>query len=557
MTTGKAPSKAASVGKILRKTHLTLFLRGRTSAGLNIKAMRTSVGKKLGLVLIVYSVLGLMSLVLLRSQVFLLSVYLHGFTFLFIGTFLVSGTGEALFDKDEPDVLLHRPIQPKTLLWAKISVLVLVSLYLSLAFNLAGLFVGLTMTDGNYLFPIVHIISCAEESLFGAASVVLVYQLCLRLLGRQRLDNVLTTSQVLMMVVFTLGTQIVPHLVMSGSFQSHKPLNLPWWLDLLPPAWFAGLDDALAGSRASASWGLAGISLVATASVSWLAFWKLAKGYETDLQTASEPASPTEGQARQVRFLTWLAGTKCMGWLLQESVSCVSFVLTAAYLWRDRETKLRIYPTISPVLIMPVAMAVAIRPPAVHGVEIPDSTMRQISEMSHGIALCFGGAFLGSMPFNAIGLLSYTQQWKAFEVFLFSPIRGPWPLQRGAIVAVNVLLVLPLGILLLAYAFFEGGFSLAPIVVVGLFLVPVYSRLAILWRGSIPLSLASEEAIAASRGCLVVLAPLFAMIIGGIALLFRSLGWLPEFLIVEAALVFAFCTLTDRKLTQTGWRPSD
>ena len=37
-----------------------------------------------------------------------------------------------------------------------------------------------------------------------------------------------------------------------------------WWICLLPPAWFAGLDDAVAGGRSYGSWILAGVALVAT-----------------------------------------------------------------------------------------------------------------------------------------------------------------------------------------------------------------------------------------------------------------------------------------------------
>ena len=47
-------------------------------------------------------------------------------------------TGELLFNKEEADILLHRPVTPSALLWAKIGVLLRVSLWLAGAFNLAS-----------------------------------------------------------------------------------------------------------------------------------------------------------------------------------------------------------------------------------------------------------------------------------------------------------------------------------------------------------------------------------------------------------------------------------
>ena len=48
-----------------------------------------------------------------------LSLYLHGMTFVFLGMFIAASAGEVLFNKEEGDILLHRPITSKALLWAQ------------------------------------------------------------------------------------------------------------------------------------------------------------------------------------------------------------------------------------------------------------------------------------------------------------------------------------------------------------------------------------------------------------------------------------------------------
>src|SRR4029077_16946990 len=102
---------------------------------------------------------------------------------------VASSAGEVLFNYEEPDILLHRPVTPRALLWAKIAVLLQISLYLSGAFNLVGLLVGVLSPHGSLWFPLVHATSTVLEAVFCAASIVLGYELCLRWLGRERLEG--------------------------------------------------------------------------------------------------------------------------------------------------------------------------------------------------------------------------------------------------------------------------------------------------------------------------------------------------------------------------------
>jgi ABC-2 type transport system permease protein len=289
--------------KALRRLFLTLFLRGRTSRGLRKQTAPKSVGSKLALALCFYALFGAIWAVSLRGQpVFTLSFYLHSMTLAFLGMFVASSSGEVLFNKEEGDILLHRPVTPRALLWAKIGVLVQVSLWLGGAFNLAGFFMGVWAGNGGWLFPLAHAASTALEALFCAGVVVMGYQLCLRWFGRERLDGLMTTAQVLFAIVFILGTQVAPQMI--GRFHGRLALQSDtWWINLLPSAWFAGLDDALAGSRQWSSWALGGLALAATAAVLWLAFAKLARYYEAGLQRLGDAPSLRPSQKTRRRWL--------------------------------------------------------------------------------------------------------------------------------------------------------------------------------------------------------------------------------------------------------------
>ena len=123
-----------------------------TARGLQRSGAPQSIAGKLALTLGLYALIGMMALAFRQQTVFALSVYLHALTFAFLGMFVASSAGEILFNREEADILLHRPIAPKTLLWAKGRVLVDVSLWLAVAFNLAGFFVGCAGAERQWFF---------------------------------------------------------------------------------------------------------------------------------------------------------------------------------------------------------------------------------------------------------------------------------------------------------------------------------------------------------------------------------------------------------------------
>src|SRR3954467_6703681 len=160
------PRPAPPPERVLRRLFLTLFLRGRSSRGLQKEKAPKSIGSKLAWTLCFYALFGMFALFFKGQPVFGLSLYLHGLTLVFLGMFVAASAGEVLFNKEEGDILMHRPITPRQLLGGKIAVLVRVSLWLGAALNLAGLFVGVAVPGGSWLYPLVHFFSGALQALF-------------------------------------------------------------------------------------------------------------------------------------------------------------------------------------------------------------------------------------------------------------------------------------------------------------------------------------------------------------------------------------------------------
>jgi hypothetical protein len=526
---------AAAPAKVLRRLFLTLFLRGRTSRGLQKQWAPRSVGAKLRLMLALYGFFGLFALAFKSQPVFALSVYMHAMTLVFLGMFVAASAGEILFNKEEADILLHRPVTPRAMLWAKIGVLVEVSLWLAGAFNLTALYVGVVAVDGGWLFPLAHAISTTMEALFCTGLVVVTYQLCLRLFGRERLEGLMTTAQVLVAIAAVLGGQIVPRVMFR--FQEVTRFGMhTWWVAALPPAWFAGFDDALAGRRAAGSFALAAVAVAATAFVLWMAFGKLAADYQAGLQLIGETVSPPRKRRAGRRWLDTVANTPPLRWWLREPVSRAAFVLTAAYLVRDRDVKLRVYPGLAPMLIMPVIM-------------LADRHGAGGSEFM----LAMAGGWLGIVPLVALESLRYSQQWQAAEVFRCAPMAGPAPLCHGARRAVLFLLTVPLALVFVLSIWFfrRRGLELG-VIIPELLALPLYG-LVPAWMGSVPLSAPTEEAKAAGRGATMILVMFISMGLAGVAAWALAGGWLGWLIGVEAVVVFLLYVLIRMRLANVPW----
>jgi ABC-2 type transport system permease protein len=525
---------------VLRRLFLTLFLRGRGARGLQRKTVPQSVSSKLWLTLLIYTVFGAGVASFSRTQpLFTFSLYLHSSTILLLGMYVASSAGEVLFNKEEADILLHRPVPPRTMLWAKVRVLVEVSLWLAGAFNLAGFFIGAFKPDGGWFFLVAHILSVTLEALFCTGGVVVVYQLCLRWFGRERLDGLMTMMQVFFAILVVVGGQL-PQLMMRANIHGVLALSVhTWWVKLLPTAWFAGLDDALAGSGSLDSWLMALLGVAVTAGILWIAFGRLAQDYETGLQQLGETVSKPKAHRTGRRWADALTSLPPLRWWLGDSVSRASFLLVTAYLFRDRDVKLRIYPGLAPVMVMPFIFLFQ-----------PDRGF------GNGFGVAFSGAYLGLVPMMSLSLLQYSQQWQASDIFRCAPIPGPGPLCNGARRAVLLILTLPMLIvfIFIGWAVHQNVSSIL-LLLPGVLALPVYAMVPCLIGDAVPLSKPTEEAKSTSRGLKFFAVMIVSVAVSGLAYWSWVGGWFWWLVGFEAILVTVIYIGMRFTLASMKWEP--
>jgi hypothetical protein len=451
--------------------------------------------------LVLYGAMGLMTgmLAFAGVDVFTYALIVHGMTFMVVGMAMTAEAGDALFNPAENDVLRHRPIHPSTLLLAKTMNFLGFALLLAGALNFFPIWFGLAARGARWWFPLVHALSVVLLGVFCAASVVCVYGLIMRFFDREKFDNFAVWSQVGMSLLFTFGYQAVPRLMdqlTEVSIESYAA-----YLALLPPAWFAALDGATAGSmQTPVAFGLASLGLGSTAVLSYVAIGRLAPSYGEGLARLAE-SRPRKRAPRAVSTSSMRARNPLMRLWLRDPLERSAFRLAATYLRRDREVKLRLYPALASFLFIPL-MAL-INP----------------SEGFHTVAPLMTVGLLSTLPLTALGQLRMSSHHAAAEVFAVAPIPSAAPLFQGARKATVWFLLCPalaLALLLLVVVApgSRRGLLLALPAVLAL---PTMSLVPGVFEEYLPLSRPVDRMEATSRTALIMWGSLIAMAVVALA----------------------------------------
>jgi ABC-2 type transport system permease protein len=389
----------------------------------------------IGMDLFIGLFLGLTALA--HPDLFTYSILLHAITLFAVGLSVMSESGDILFNASESEILGSAPVRPQTILLAKTLNLFGFSLLLALALNLFGIFLGLAAAGARPWFPLVHLASTILMSAFCAAGIVFIDALVVRFVDRERFDSAIVWVQVALTVLMMVGYQFIPRLMrrMQGL---HLESNVSR-LFFLPPAWFAGLDAALAGSGPRRdSLVLAGIGVLVTLLLAYLAIRRLSAGFVVGMSRMAE-AAPTPPAKSGADHAGAAAIPSLRSWRnpilrlwVRDPVERSAFDLAAAALRRDRDVRLRVYPTLAAFLILPLMGLV-------------DKPGERVSFVPY-MALWL----VALLPVMTTESLRMSSNPAAAEVFRAAPLKSPAPIFHGVRKAVLVMPGLPITIICVA-----------------------------------------------------------------------------------------------------------
>lgn len=523
MSAGPAADRVDSVQ--LRALLRTIF-RVRTRARRPIG--RTSRPRGLVFLIVVYAIMGGLTGMIANfvRDVFTFAIVVASMSMFLAGMTMVAESSQLLFSAEEHDILGHRPIGPRTLLLARTLSLYGLTLLLTLSLNLVPLVSGLWTPGAKPWFPLAHLFTLSLLSLFCAGAVVFVYVVLARLVGRERFDGIASWFQLGVSVTFILGSQIVPRMIERAA-GFHVSPERPW-LMVVPPAWFAALETLMAGTARARELPhlvpMAATGIAATLAVGYAAVVRLSGDYAKRVASLAEtpvrPRAEAAPRAGRPRFAALRpAWERALRLWMPDPVERAAFRLAAAYMRRDRDIRMRLYPSFASYLVFPILAA--------------------IDPQKLSIMPLLTIVMAAMLPASSMMTLKTSTNFLAGDVFRYAPLAGSASLFHGVRKATILFIALPILVVsaaLLLVVLRDRTWLVA--VLPGVMLLPTLTLIEGLAGDYLPLSQAPQMGRQGAINVGLYLASV--LLVGGLSLagwFARRAGWFGVLIGVEAALV--------------------
>ncbi len=336
---------------------------------------------------------------------------------------MISDFSAVLLDVKEKNILLPKPVDSKTFNAAKLTHICMYLLGISLSLNLIPLIFG-TIKYGVIFLPIFFM-----ENILIALLVVVItaflYTLVLKFFDGEKLKDIINYFQILLAFLFTFGYQLFNRFFTTIDITAIYVPKL--WHSLVPSMWFAAPFGILIdGNRNSFLIFLSVMAILAPVILIILYVKKVVPYFEKNLQKLNDNGGAIRG-GDKIRK-DFIAGIVC-----KDKVEKSMFTFTKNMISTERNFKLKVYPSISMSVFMPVLFVFTDR----------DKSFIETVKTSYGgkvhllmyltiLMLCLCTAYINN-----------SDNYKGAFIYKVLPIKDPGVILKGAIKGTLFKLVIP------------------------------------------------------------------------------------------------------------------
>ena len=303
-----------------------------------------------------------------------------------------------------------------------------------------GILYGLVFT----LVSIVIVVVCLH-----LAGVI--YYLLLKVFSGEKLKDILSGFQIFMTIAIVLSYQIVPRVISIAGFSKGQITYSPFYF-LLPSAWFSAVLESLFG--AGGLWYiyvLAGITVPAVILLEVLYKKKVMPEFEGELDKLTETAKENK---------TLSPFSKLMCKLLSKDEQENAFMkLVLIQVSRNRDMKLKLYPQLANVFILPIIMVL----PQITGEKGFTGFIENLRQGRWGLALLY---FTGLTSASIYMIIGQTENPESIMFYQILPIENLSKCIRAGIKVVLFRYLTPIFVALSALLLGVYGFGIIPDVII-------------------------------------------------------------------------------------------
>jgi len=303
-----------------------------------------------------------------------------------------------------------------------------------------GILYGLVFT----LVSIVIVVVCLH-----LAGVI--YYLLLKVFSGEKLKDILSGFQIFMTIAIILSYQIVPRVVSIAGFSKGQITFSPVYF-LLPSAWFSAILESLFG--AGGEWYiyvLAGITVPAVILLEVLYKKKVMPEFEGELDKLTETAKENKSLS---------PFSKLMCKLLSKDEQENAFMkLVLIQVSRNRDMKLKLYPQLANVFILPIIMVL----PQITGEKGFTGFIENLRQGRWGLALLY---FTGLTSASIYMIIGQTENPESIMFYQILPIENLSKCIRAGVKVVLFRYLTPIFVALSALLLGVYGFGIIPDVII-------------------------------------------------------------------------------------------
>lgn len=336
---------------------------------------------------------------------------------------MISDFSAVLLDVKEKNILLPKPVDSKTFNAAKLTHICMYLLGISLSLNLIPLIFG-TVKYGVIFLPIFFM-----ENILIALLVVVItaflYTLVLKFFDGEKLKDIINYFQILLAFLFIFGYQLFNRFFTTIDITAIYVPKL--WHSLIPSMWFAAPFGILIdGNRNPFLIFLSVMAILAPVILIILYVKKVVPYFEKNLQKLNDNGGAIRGGDKiRKDFIVRI--------VCKDKVEKSMFTFTKNMISTERNFKLKVYPSISMAVFMPVLFVFTDR----------DKSFIETVKTSYGgkvhllmyltiLMLCFCTAYINN-----------SDNYKGAFIYKVLPIKDPGVILKGAIKGTLFKLVIP------------------------------------------------------------------------------------------------------------------
>lgn len=432
-----------------------------------------------------------------------------------------------ILNPDDAAILGAQPVSGATYFWARVLhvlrasgllILALIAVPVVLAFHTYGPVAALGDTIAWVLAGITTVLA-----------MIWCYALLALIVDARRLARALIYLQIGLSLALAFGYQLIS--LSLGGTAARVHLSPTPALLLVPPAWYAGLAQVLAGSTGRLVPGLATVALVAPVVLSVALGRGLSLRYAAYLADLRASVGAGAGVPLALRF--W--HLPLLRRVLADPVRRAAFALVVAYLARDPVLKRTVLTSLSLAIAWPVAALVLL---AHGGAQAPDPAALSVGRLAPDWLILYAGVMSAG---GLVPTLAASTDWRASWVLAAGLDAAPQLLQGVRLAAYTLAAPFLLLLALLPFVLLHLGLA-ATLMQASLLVAAIagQERSLTLLRGlHLPLSAApaSHGTVSSLARVLLIGAPALAALVEGLTVLAIAVPWLGPLLVLAMAVI--------------------